>query len=271
MTQNSKGSAIDRRTFLRYSLMTAALAAGSPKLVALGDDAAQAVPYFGTMRALPPGTVLPEGWLRSLLEKQASGLGLHLPEISWPFTEDYWAEEKQPAHFAPEQEYEVWWPWEQKAYWIDGNTRLAILLNQEELLRKATHPIAYTMTHPDMQGYLGPEVFQYPLSDYHRWPHAVFFRSVAAVCDANAAIAGPARPEMVRAIQRHYLSDDASYGKPKRNVNNIESMLWCYAATGDKRLLGLAENAWREYQTYADDPENADLGVMRLEGKTPIN
>jgi hypothetical protein len=271
MAQNSHIAAIDRRAFLRYSLMTAALTAVSPRSLALYDDAMQAVPYFGAMRALAPGTVLPEGWLRNLLEKQASGLGFHLPEISWPFTKDYWGEEKQAAHFTPEQAYEVWWPWEQKAYWIDGNTRLAILLNQEELFRKATLPIAYTMVHPDNQGYLGPEVFQYPLGDYHRWPHAVFFRSVAAAYDANTPIAVLARPEIVRAMGKHYLSDDASYGKPKRNVNNIESMLWCYAASGDKRLLALAENAWREYQTYADDPENADLGVMRVEGKTPIN
>jgi uncharacterized protein len=271
MAHNSKTFAIDRRAFLRYSLMTAAVAAGSPRSLALEDETVQAVPYFGAMRALPPGTVLPEGWLRNLLEKQASGLGLHLPEISWPFTKEYWGEETQAAHFTPEQAYEEWWPWEQKAYWIDGNTRLAILLNQEELFRKATHPIAYTMTHPDSEGYLGPEVFQYPLSDYHRWPHAVFFRSVAAAYDANTSIAGLARPEIVRSMQKHYLSDDASYGKPKRNVNNIESMLWCYAQTGDKRLLALAESAWREYQTYADDPENADLGLMRVEGKTPIN
>jgi hypothetical protein len=271
MSQNSKTHGIDRRDFLRYSLMTAAIAAGSPKVLALNYDDVQEVPYFGAMRALPPGTVLPEGWLRNLLQKQADGLGLHLPEISWPFTKDYWGEETQPAHFAPEQAYEVWWPWEQRAYWIDGNTRLAILLNQGELLKKATHPIAYTITHSDSEGYLGPEAFQYPMSDYHRWPHAVFFRSVAAIYDANASVAGLSRPDILRVIQKHYLSDDASYGKPKRNVNNIESMLWCYAQTGDKRLLALAENAWREYQTYADDPENADLGVMRVEGRTPIN
>ncbi len=240
MAQNSNTAAIDRRAFLRYSLMTAAAAAVSPRSLALYADAAQPVPYFGAMRALPPGTVLPEGWLRNLLQKQASGLGFHLPEISWPFTKDYWGEEKQSAHFTPEQEYEEWWPWEQKAYWIDGNTRLAVLLNHDELYRKATHPIAYTISHPDIEGYLGPEVFQYPLADCHRWPHAVFFRSVAAAYDANVPIAGLDRREMVRAIQRHYLSDDASYGKPKRNVNNVESILWCYAATGDKRLLGIS-------------------------------
>ena len=48
-------------------------------------------------------------------------------------------------------------------------------------------------------------------------------------------------------------------------------ILWCYDKTGDPRLLALAEKAWKEYLTYADDPENADLGLMRVMGDTPIN
>lgn len=211
------------------------------------------------------------GWLESWLQKQAAELGSHLPDVSWPFTEDYWGEEHEGAYFTPEQEYEVWWPWEQKGYWIDGAARLGILLKQDVLLQKSTRPIAYTMTHPDAEGYLGPEVFEDPLADYHRWPHTVFFRSVAAVYDSNTPVAGLRHEQITSAMQRHYLSDQASYGKPKRNVNNIEDMLWLYAITGDKQLLALAENSWKEYQKYADDPENADLGVMRVEGDTPID
>ena len=262
---------LNRRDFVRFSLMTAALAAGSASLLAEDKDGAGTVPYFGALRALPPGAVLPEGWLKVWLQKQADGLGSHLPEVSWPFTEDYWGEEREGASFNPEQEYEVWWPWEQKAYWIDGAARLSILLNQCPLLKKAIQPIVYTMTHPDKEGYLGPEVFQFPLSDYHRWPHTVFFRSVAAVYDAEVPLPGLTRETITQAMQRHYLSDTASYGKPKRNVHNVETMLWCYVATGDRHLLTLAEDAWREYQKYADDPENTDLGIMRVEGDTPIN
>ena len=262
---------LNRRTFLQLGLMSAAFAAGSGMLTAEESNDPQPVPYFGALRALPPGTVLPEGWLRTLLEKQAAGLGSHLPEVSWPFTRDYWGEEHEGAYWMPEQEYEVWWPWEQKAYWIDGATRLAILLKQDELFKRAIRPIAYTMSHPDREGYLGPEVFQDPLADYHRWPHTVFFRAAAAAYDAQAPVPGLSREEIARAIQRHYLIDEASYGKPKRNVNNIEIMLWCYSATGDRRLLTLAENAWHEYQKYADDPENADLGILRVESDAPIN
>jgi hypothetical protein len=264
-------NAFSRRTFVRLSLMTAALATGRAPLFGEEASAAHGVPYFGALRALAPGAVTPQGWLEGWLQKQAAELGSHLPEVSWPFTQDYWGEEREGAYFTPEQEYEVWWPWEQKGYWIDGATRLGILLRKDALLEKSTAPIAYTMTHPDAEGYLGPEAFEDPLADYHRWPHTVFFRSVAAAYDSNIPVAGLTHDQITTAMQRHYLSDPASYGKPKRNVNNIEDMLWLYAITGDKRLLALAENAWQEYQKYADDPENADLGVMRVEGDTPIN
>lgn len=264
-------NAFTRRTFVRLGLMTTAFAAGELPLYSQEGSQSPVVPFYGALQALSPGTVLPEGWIESWLQKQAAELGSHLPEVSWPFTQDYWGEEHEGAYFTPEQEYEVWWPWEQRAYWIDGATRLGILLREQALLQKTTKPIAYTMTHPDAEGYLGPEAFQDPLGDYHRWPHTVFFRAVIAASESKVPIAGMNPQDMIRAMQRHYLSDTASYGKPKRNVNNIETMLWCYAATRDERLLTLAENAWQEYRKYADDPENADLGTMRVEGDTPIN
>jgi hypothetical protein len=267
--QNAEGE-LSRRDFVRFALMSSAMVMGSHSL--FGDTQEETgVQYFGALRGLPPGAVRPAGWLRAYLEKQAAQLGSHLPEISWPFTQAYWGEQQEGEFLTQEQEYEAWWPWEQRAYWIDGATRLALILGDDQLLAKATKPIAYTLTHADMEGYLGPELFQDPLGDYHRWPHAVFFRSVGAVADAQTPLPGVANRQIAELIQRHYLSDTASYGKPKRNVNNIEDMLWCYAQTRDPHLLAMAEKAWREYMQYSDDPENADLGAMRVFGDTPID
>jgi len=192
--QNAEG-ALSRRDFVRYALMSSAMVMSSRSPIGeagAGEDA-NAVQYFGPLRALPPGAVRPSGWLRAYLEKQAAQLGSHLPEISWPFTQAYWGEQQEGEFLTQEQEYEAWWPWEQRAYWIDGATRLALILGDEQLLAKATNPIAYTLTHADMEGYLGPELFQDPLGDYHRWPHAVFFRSVRAV-----TAAGPDQPPNCR-------------------------------------------------------------------------
>ena len=97
----------NRREFVRLALMSSALLMGSSGLLEGAKANARSVAYSGALRALPPGAVRPDGWLRGYLEKQASQLGSKLPQVSFPFTEAYWAEE---------QEGELWWPWEQKAY-----------------------------------------------------------------------------------------------------------------------------------------------------------
>ena len=265
------GTDLTRREFMRLAAISCAVAAGAPALSAEPNADSSPVSYFGALRVLPPGAVRPQGWLRGYLQKQAEQLGSQLPKISWPFTRDYWGEQLQGDYWLPEQEYEEWWPWEQRAYWIDGATRLAILLDDQKLLDQTTRPMVYTLTHPDKEGYLGPQLFQMPLGDYHRWPHAVFFRSLSAISDTGKPLGNIAHRDIAEAMQRHYLNDSASYGKPKRNVNNIESMLWCYAQTGDAHLLALAENAWQEFMKYSDDPENADLGTMRVLSNSPIN
>ena len=263
------GNNLNRREFMRLAAMTSALTLAPGPVFAQGD--AGDVPWHGALQPLAPGAVRPEGWLRGWLQKQAAQLGTHLPEVSWPFTKDYWGDEQRGAYWLADQEWEQWWPWEQKAYWIDGATRLAILLRDQQLLEKTRRPIAHTFLHPDREGYLGPELFQDPLGDYHRWPHVVFFRSVAAMVDASAPVPCLSGTQIAELMQRHYLTDNASYGKPKRNVNNVEDILWCYGKTRDPRLLAFAENAWADYQKYADDPENSDLGVLRVMGDTPIN
>ena len=170
----------NRRAFVRLALMTAALAANPTASLALEDHERSALSFHGPLRELAPGAVLPNGWLLSFLRMQADGLGGHLPEVSWPFTKDYWGREQQGDYWTSEQEYEQWWPWEQRGYWIDGATRLAILLNDQALLARTREPVEYTLSHPDLEGYLGPELFEDPLADYHRWPHTVFFRAVSA-------------------------------------------------------------------------------------------
>lgn len=126
---------------------------------------------LSALHALPPGTVQPEGWLREYMEKQASQLEPMRPRVSWPFTRAYWT---------GEEGGESWWPWEQKANWIDGAVRLAIVLQNERLMAQVRTSIDYTLTHADSGGYLGPKLFEAPQGDYHRWPQNIFFRNDAA-------------------------------------------------------------------------------------------
>ncbi len=252
---------LNRREFARLALMSSALLMG-PARWAHGDEPdVPPVSYFGAFRALPPGSVQPEGWLRAYLEKQAAQLGSKLPEVSWPFTAAYWEEE---------QEGESWWPWEQKAYWVDGATRLAVVLQDEKLLAQATRPIEYTLAHLGDNGYLGPDFFEEPKGDFHRWPQNLFLRGMSAAYDGEHSHQNANR-RIVDAIKNHYLADPASYGAPSRNVTNLENMLWCYERTGDAKLLALAETSWRGFMAVGADTEHGDLSALRVFAATPIN
>lgn len=246
----------NRREFLEMAIASTAL------LVA--GERAHAVEPPSNMRAhaalteLAPGAVEPQGWLRSQLARQAEELGSHLPEVSWPFSAEYWNGLEQ----APS-----WWPWEQRAYWIDGATRLAIVMRDAALLQKTQVPILHTLAHARPNGYLGPAYLEKLTGDESRWPHAVFFRSLMACADAHTGPAG-----IVEAIHRHYLNAPADYALPERNITNIEAMLWCYGRTGDTRLLTLAENSWRSFlQQVAASSNNGDLGETRVYANTPIH
>ena len=250
----------NRREFLRFALLaSAALAEGR---LSLGDEPEHSeVSYFGPLQPLAPGAIRPEGWLRSLLERQAAQLGSKLPQVSWPFTEAYWA---------GEESAQSWWPWEQKAYWLDGATRLALVLEDKDLMAKAAAALDYTLAHADADGYLGPKFFENPVGDFHRWPQNVLFRALAALSDAATLPGDPESAGIPAALGKHFLNDPADYGKPVRNITNVEAMLWAYARTGDKALLTLAQNAWQEFLAN-EDPGYADMSDLRVYAATPID
>lgn len=222
----------------------------------------------GLLRELAPGAVRPKGWLRGMLEKQAAELGSKLPEIAWPFTGAYWAGEEKDESIKPGQS---WFPWEQKAYWIDGAARLALVLGDERLMEQVWTTISYTLTHADTDGYLGPKLFKDPQGDNHRWPHSVFFRGLMACADGSLSLRGATGEGIIEAMRKHYLNDQAPYGTPERNITNLEPILWCYGRTGDPRLLALAENAWLEFVKVDGDDKHGDLSPLRVFGATPIN
>lgn len=245
---------LDRRQFIHFVLSCSAA-------LLLGETGSSVPPRsksYAAFEEFPVGTVRPEGWLRHYLVKQAEGLGSQLPHVSWPFTDPFWKGAKKG---------ESWWPWEQVAYWVDGATRLALVLDDPALMQQVRETIDFTLKTIEIDGYIGPDFFKDPRGDFHRWPHAIFFRGLSALADAKPAM----KEAIVEAMTSHYLLDPAGYGKPTRNVVNIESILWCHGQTGDARFLHLAERAWEEFLTVAADPEHGDLSKDRVMANTSIN
>lgn len=267
---------LNRREFIRLALVSSAMLTGSRQMLEAAEVRSSTSPAHAALHSLAPGAVQPEGWLRGYLEKQAQ-LCSKLPEFSWPFSEAYWA---------GMEDADAWWPWEQAAYWIDGATRLAVVLQDEALMAQVRTRIDYTLAHAAPDGYLGPQYLEFSEDvrggGYQRWPHNVLFRGLAALGDARLEPGGAHKPDIAEAMRRHYLTDKAPYAQDGRNITNIEPILWCYERTGDPRLLALAENAWQRFVKSAVDQQKlnplpasefrgyADLSPARVFADSPI-
>ena len=267
---------LNRREFIRLTLMSSAVLMGSGPALGATERKNSTPPAHAALHSLVPGAVQPEGWLRGYLEKQAQ-LCSALAQISWPFSEPYWA---------GMEDADAWWPWEQAAYWIDGAARLGLVLQDERLMALVRSRTDYTLTHAASNGYLGPQYLEFSTDardgGFQRWPHNVLFRGLAALGDAAPAAGAAHSSAIAEAMRKHYLSDTVSYAGEGRNITNIEPILWCYERTGDPRLLALAEKTWQKFVKSAADRQNgsppptgpfreyADLSPARVFADTPI-
>jgi len=272
---------INRRDFIKTAVAgSAVVAAGLPQFLEAEATPSPSRP-FAELRALPPGAIRPEGWLKLHMEGQAR-LTSALADISYPFfSGTFWeGEENSPA----------WFTWEQKAYWVDGATRLALTLGDDNLLAKARASLDYTLNHPSKNGFLGPNFLEFgqDTGGINRWPNTVLNRGYMALADAQPSPENVDSARIVEALQAHYLRDKADYTAASRNITNVEVMLWCYGRSGDKRMLDLAQNTWdkytedaeAEYQAAAHLPaggatgrrrfsRHADLAPSRVFSNTP--
>ena len=257
--KTSEDTGLNRREFIKGAVAgSAVLATGLPQILEAENVSSLSRPY-AEMRSLPPGAIKPEGWVRLHMEGQAK-LASALPEISYPFfSGTFWeGEENSPA----------WFTWEQKAYWVDGATRLALALGDEALLTKARVSLDYTLSHPSSNGFLGPKFLEFgdDFGGLNRWPNTVLNRGFMALADALPTPDKVDPTKIVEALQRHYLNDKASYLSGNRNITNLEVILWCYERTGDKKLLDLAQNTWDRYMTDAEDEIAAAAKATATEG-----
>jgi len=209
---------------------------------------------YGKFQELPLSAIEPEGWLRRFLEKQRDGLTGHLDEAGFPFNTKGWT-----SPTVKHRHGEPWWPYEQTAYWIDGMIRTGHLLRDKFLISKARKHLEYVLAHPARDGHLGPPFMREPIKQ-SRWPYAVLFRAMMA----DYSVTGDRR--IVAALRKHYLTGAAAHSC-YLDVVNVETILWTYAHTGDKRLLEHALSAHDEFNRL--HPEFDTTVANMLSAKRP--
>jgi hypothetical protein len=185
----------------------------------------------------------PQGWLKTMMQRQHDGLTGHPEALSYPYNTCLWAGE---ISRADETYGENWWRYEQTAYYTDGLLRLGYELGDDAMVAKAMEGIEYTLANPNEQGVLGNKTLK-----GITWPMSVFFRALQAKYEHDGDERIPA------ALERHYLNftvNDLAGGiVGGRNIMSIEGILWTYGKTGNPDLLQLAEDAWAVKGKFAVD------------------
>lgn len=193
-----------------------------------------------------------EGWLRKYLENQKNGLTGKLGCYAMPFKSKGWGSKSQ----VRTARGEAWWPYEPYGYWIEGMLKTGYLLDDAEFIKKAEKVVKFVISNPDKDGYMGP-VFLKNAPDgkkNYRWPHAVFFRAVAAYYSSKKD------KKALKALTNHFLSNTADHNS-KRDVCNVEAMCWLYSKTGDERIINKALKAYKEYNC---DESDADMSLKSM-------
>jgi len=200
----------------------------------------------------PLSQVRPAGWLREFLNRQATGLTGNVAVSGYPYGYKFWGSREDDTKGA----YDVWWPYEQTAYWIDGALKCGYLGGDQSLYRQALEEIDFAIDHADPDGFIGPD----SLRAKDRWPHAVFFRAVLAQYEISGD------PRYRDALIRHYRAIPHPMGW-SRDVTGVEILLNLYQDTRQPDLLEMAEDLYARFNSAWPEDDCA-LGTL-LSDKEP--
>jgi hypothetical protein len=173
---------------------------------------------------LPLGAVKPDGWLKSQLEAQASGLTGNL--------DDFWPDLVNSAWHGGDGE-----AWERGPYYLDGLVPLAYLLDDKRLIDKANTWIENIIASSSDSGWYGPA------KNRDRWPLAVANKVLLQYYEAT----GDKRAINVLTRYFRYLHESAPDWPDKewrgvRAMENAVTGYWLYRQINESWLLETIES-----------------------------
>jgi len=196
------------------------------------------------------GAIAPRSFMAEFLNRQVSGTTGHHSEIGYPFDGCMWAGSISNVYFEEDLPYsrkiaaprdEIWWPYEQAAYMLDGMVRLSQLVDAPQLKDEFRRNLDFCLANQAEDG----DLFSVYSKSPSQWPIVVFFRAALAYCDET----GDERVK--KAFIRHYASkQNAPQNIDDRDVLNIEGMLKVAEWTGDKSYVDAAEKWFCRHEYF---------------------
>lgn len=211
--------------------------------------------------------ISPEGHLKEFLSRQISGLTGNRGAMGYPFDGCMWAGSISNVYFEEDLPYsrkvaaprdEIWWPYEQAAYLLDGMMRLSRLVDAPELRSDFKRNLDWCIDHQAPDG----DLFAAYSKSTCQWPMVVFFRAALAYVEsvdaASCRVSSNEAARVKEAFIRHYASKrNAPQGTDDRDVLNVEGMLKVAEWTGDRSYVTAAED-WFRRHIYCERFANTD-------------
>jgi uncharacterized protein len=237
-----------RRQFIKNSALLAGAGMSLPTLSSLAaetnrvvtDTVARIAPpgrlevaYHGRFAELPLGAVIPQGWIKGWLQRQADGLTGHPENLAYPYDTCMYAG-KIPPPTVPHGQ--PWWPYEQSGYFVDGAVRLSHLIGTPGARRIPEANLKYILTHSG-PAKLGESTWG--------WPNTVVGRALMAEYSATGD------PAVANVLNDCLLGSPTMGG---RDGYIFEEALFLYGLSGDRRLLEIAKRGYDRY--FLNDPRS---------------
>jgi hypothetical protein len=211
-------------------------------------DATQATgsKYYGVFSELPLGVVQPRGWIKGWLQRQLEGLTGHPENLAFPYDTCMYAGQ---IPSAPVPHGQIWWPYEQSGYFVDGAVRLSHLIDDPKARVIPEANVKYIVDHSG-PGKLGESTWG--------WPNTVVGRALMAEISAT----GDAK--VSTALSTCVLG---SRVPPGRDGYIFEEALYLYRISGDPKLLDIAKRGYDRF--FISDPRSFSH-VDKIRGPKPL-
>lgn len=209
---------------------------------------------YNQLKRFSLGAIHAEGFLKDQMLLGKDGMAGHLYEIepkmiADPFINksyvDAWSNEDQSG-----------WGAEISGNYWTGYIQHAFVLNDKEMIDRATKWVDEMMKHQKEDGYLGTyyEEDANIYADYNAWGTACAMRGLIAFYEATK------REDVIEAVHRCMLWFCKNWAGDKKTPYAgpfiIETMVFCYNYTGDEELIKFAEE-YAEYQCNHDVYSNS--------------
>lgn len=245
----------------------------------------QSTMNYEKFNRLPFGSVKPSGWLKTQMEKDMAGFVGHMDKLVPDLINDpiYGADRLQKHSKAKDlgnlksgdaegDDQYKWWNSETQSNWWDGYIRNAIMLDDEESLKKASAYIDWILATQDEDGYLGiydKELrYKFVSENGELWSKATLYRGLLAWYEYSSdekvwkalvrAVDNVMKNYPVNQSQPFYAGKDFS-GGVAHGLCFTDILDRMYELIGETRYLEYAAFLYRNFSENYSSEKDAQL------------